>query len=388
MALTAVVGVTCGWLSLQSGSPMIFAAGLLATTAFVLVSYWVHFRAQDKPPGMTTEVATLVVFLLGGLVAWGQSGIAVALGILTTALLAWKEVLHRAVGGLDKGELLGGIKLLAATFIVLPLLPSEPVDPWNALSPYKLWLLVILISTISLVGYVAVRWLGARRGNALTGFFGGLVSSTAVALTFAKTSKQNERMADTLAAGVLLSWLVMFVRVLIEVAVVDRQLLPPLIAPMSAMGVVCAVGAFWAYRRGRNEPETAPVEAADDVSLRNPFALGAAIKFGLIFAAVLLIAKLVQVYLPQQGLYAVAALAGTTDVDAITLSLAELSSAGDIDAHIAIRSIVIAALTNTAVKCGLVISLGSRALARRAGVATAALLTVAAVVLAVQAFAG
>ena len=170
-----------------------------------------------------------------------------------------------------------GVRLLIATFIALPLLPNEPIDPWGALNPYKLWLLVILISSLSLVGYVLTRMLGPARGTALTGLAGGLTSSTAVTLSFAK--------------------------------------------------------------EGRNQPQLANATAAA--------------KFAALFAVILLAVKIVQQTMPPSGLYAVAALSGLVDVDAITLSMAELAKSGE--SRVAVIAIVIAALSNTLVKCGMTV---------------------------------
>src|SRR4029453_13106288 len=132
-------------------------------------------------------------------------------------------------------------------FIVLPVLPDRTVDPWGALNPYKMWWLVILISGLSLLGYVATRWLGSGRGVPITGFFGGLVSSTAVPLSFARRSRENAALSDSLAAGILVAWAVMFVRIGVEVAVVSPTLLRPVAVGLVALFVVSAVSAGVAF---------------------------------------------------------------------------------------------------------------------------------------------
>ena len=369
--LLAEAGAIAAWLSVRLQAPSIFAVAGALATAVVLVGYSIHARAQVSV-GLTTEIAALVVYLLGGLVVFGFPALAVALAITSSALLAFKEPLHGLVDRIGRDDLYAGLQLLIASFIVLPVLPRQPVDPWQALVPYRMWWLVILISTLSLVGYVATRALGEGRGIPLTGFFGGLVSSTAVSLDFSRKSREDPRstaLADALAAGLLLSWTVMFVRVLALVAAVHLPLLWTLLAPVLGLALLSAAFAFVCYRRSKGTP-TKPVA---DVPLRNPFSLLPAIRFAALFAAVLLVVKLAQTYLPGQGLYAVAALAGLTDVDAITLSMAGLARNGG-DALVAARSIVIAMLANTLVKLGLVMMLGSAALLRRTGLATALLL--------------
>ena len=144
--------------------------------------------------GMTTEAAVLCV-CRRRMTTLGYPELAVGLGIVTTAILAYKDPMHSWVSRLGRDDIYAGLRLLFASFIVLPLLPNRTVDPWNTLNPYKLWLLVILISALSLIGYIAVRWLGPGRGTALTGLAGGLVSSTAVTLSFARGDRESDQPA-------------------------------------------------------------------------------------------------------------------------------------------------------------------------------------------------
>jgi uncharacterized membrane protein (DUF4010 family) len=362
--LMAEAGAVSAWLSLKLGTPWIFGVALAAVAAAVLTGQVLESRMKPDQPGMTTEVAALVVVLLGGMVMYGFVGIAVALAIVTSSVLAFKQPLHALVAKLGTEDIHAGLKLLIASFIVLPLLPRRPIDPWQALNPYKLWLLVVLISTLSLVGYVAVRWLGTARGAVVTGATGGLVSSTAVSLSFARESRlaTNATAGHALAAGILLSWLVMFVRVVIEVGVVNPGLVARVLIPFSMMAVVAGLFAAVLFRRGGATGVKEPERAA--VPLKNPFSLMEAVKFGMVFAAVMLVVKLTQQYLPGGGLYVVAGLAGLTDVDAITLSMADFARQGG-DAATAVGTIAVASVSNTLVKCGLVAALGSRSLRMR-----------------------
>jgi uncharacterized membrane protein (DUF4010 family) len=304
----------------------------------------------------------------------------VGLAIVTSSVLAFKQPIHSLVDKIGTDDLYAGLKLLIATFIALPLLPNQPMDPWGALNPYKLWLLVILISSLSLVGYIAVRWFGQGRGTAITAVAGGLVSSTAVTLSFAKESQESGRTGPgpLLVGGILLAWMVMFGRVVVEVAVVNRTLLPAVLVPILSMGAAAAIGAGWLMLRGDGGAKKRT--SGSDVPLKNPFSLTAAVRFALLFAAVLLVVALVQHYLPGRGLYAVAALAGLTDVDAITLSMASCAGDGSCTPQNAVGSIVIAALTNTLVKAGMVFSLGAASM--RAPIAAASGAIVAAGLLA------
>jgi uncharacterized membrane protein (DUF4010 family) len=363
--LLALVGALSGWLADRLAFNWLIVAALIAVTAPIVASYQLAIREKPEALGLTTEFAAIAATLLGALAALGHKELAAAIGVTVAAVLAYKQPLHGLVGRLDGDDILAGVRLLIATFIVLPLLPNEPVDPWEALNPRSLWLLVLLISGLSLVGYVATRLLGKDRGIALTGVTGGLVSSTAVTLSFARQSREPayKNAAYVLAAGTLLAWTIMFVRVLVMVLVVNRALLKPLLAPLLAMAAVGGAVAWYAHKRAPSK------EQAKDVLLRNPFSLTAAIKFAAVFAVVLLVVKLTQVYAPPGGLYVVAALAGTTDVDAITLSMAQYARSADVTT--AAHAIVIATLANTVVKAGMVTTLGSPSLRRPILLATA-----------------
>ena len=379
--LFSLLGALAGWLTRTLAQPALLVAALAVAAALVLAGYVLAARLRPEALGLTTETALLVVCLLGATVTLGHRDLAVVLAVVTAAVLAYKQPLHGLVEKLGWDDVFAGLRLLLATFVVLPLLPDRPVDPWQALNPYSLWLLVILISSLSLIGYVATRWLGAERGTALTGLTGGLVSSTAVSLAFARRGRDEPQAARALACGILLAWCVMFARVVVEVLVVNTALLGRVMVPFLAMGTAAAALAWLFYRRGTDGggEDRAAEEAA--VPLRNPFSLTSAIQFAAFFAAVLLLVKLVQLHLPGQGVYLVAALAGLTDVDAITLSMAEYARAND--PGTAVTAIVLAALTNTLVKCAMVAGLSGPALRWRVLLATAAVLAAGAVALAV-----
>ncbi len=378
--LVAETGAVAAWISNALGTPWLLVAGLVAVAAAVVAGYAAENRRSPGSPdslGMTTEGAVFVVYLLGALTTLGQEALAVILAIATATVLAYKQPLHRLIDRLGWHDVFAGLRLLIATFIVLPFLPNRPVDPWGALNPYSLWKLVLLISSLSLIGYVATRWLGAARGTAVTGLAGGLASSTAVTLSFSRRSREQAGGAPPLAlvGGILIAWGVMFVRVVVEVAVVNRDLVMDVAVPFGAMGVACAALAALYFRRG-----TAPRDAgkpgenagAPEVPLSNPFSLTSAVKFAAFFALVLLVVKVAQAYLPGRGLYAIAALAGLTDVDAITLSMAQYAKTES--KEVATGAIVIAALANTLTKCGLILTLGAKELRRPALLATGAIL--------------
>lgn len=370
--LVATFGALAGWLAASQGALWIVGLALAITAAAVITGYVLSARQQPDSLGLTTEIAALVVCLLGALVMLGNRELSVALAVVTAAVLAYKQPLHGLVERIGWDDVFAGLRLLLATFVILPLLPDRALDPWGALNPRSLWMLVLLISGLSLIGYVATRWLGARHGAAATGFAGGMVSSTAVTLAFARRSLEEKGagLGALLAGGILIAWSIMFLRVLIEVLVVNASLLPRLLVPFAAMGAVAGLAAWLLLRR--RDAGRASGGAAEAVALKNPFSLTEAAKFAAFFAVVLVVVKGVQLHFPGEGVYLVAAFAGLTDVDAITLSMAEYAKTGD--AAIAVDSIVIAALSNTLVKAGMVTTLGSRELRRPVLAASAGLL--------------
>jgi len=369
--LLALLGACAGWLSRELATPWIFTTALLIVGAFVVAGYLTTSRGTPQSAGLTTEVAAIVVFVLGAIVMFGFSEIAIALGVVTAATLAYKDPLHKFVGRLGWDDVFAGLRLLIATFIALPLLPNRPIDPWGAINPYALWLLVILISGLSLVGYALTRWLGPGRGALITGFAGGLVSSTAVTLSFSREARSNPQNTTAFACGILVAWAVMFARTLVLVAVVNQALLASLLVPFGLMGFV--VGGFAALFYYRDGADKRPA-ATKELRILNPFSLTAAAKFAALFAAVLIAVKLAQQNFPPSGVYAIAGLAGLTDVDVITLSMAELAKGGI--AKVAATAIVIAALANTAAKCGIAFVLGGASLGKRLLLTTAAILVV------------
>ena len=363
--LLALLGSASAWMGRELAMDWIFVVTLAAVGAAVVAS---HLNHQEEAPGLTSEFAALATCLLSGMVVIGDPALAVALAILASAVLAFKQPLHGLVDKIGTADIYAGIKLLIATFIVLPLLPNRTIDPWQAINPHSLWLLVILISALSLAGYVAVRWVGTTHGIALTGVAGGLVSSTAITLNFARASRGQPDAAAAYSAGILLAWMVMFMRALVLAAIVNPALLASLWPPFAAMGAVAGLFAWRHYRVGlASNPQQ-----EQQVAVANPFSIGSAMRFGALFAVVLLVVKLAQSYAPGTGVYVVSALAGSVDIDPVMLSVAK-SAVGNTELGPATTAIVIAVLSNTAVKCGMVATLGAGAARRHIALASVAL---------------
>lgn len=360
--LVAQTGAVSSWLSLHLQSPWIFLISLLAISAFMLMAYRLENRDALTALGLTSEISAIMVYLLGGAVMFGYATLAVPLAILTSAILTFKQPLHGLVDKLASDDWVAGIKLLIATFIVLPLLPNHPIDPWQTFNPYKIWLLVILISSLSLVGYIAVRLFGAAKGTMLAGVTGGLVSSTAVSLSFARLSQTEQPigqgMQNALAAGILWAWVVMCIRVLLMVALLHYPMFLALWPTMAVMAALTLAAAWYYSRAGQ-----ADVSSAHE-QLHNPFSLLAATQFGLLFAVVLFVVGLTEHFAPAEALYWVALVAGIADVDAIALSMTELARQVD-KTQLAASALVLAVLSNTVTKTVMVATLGAMGLRQR-----------------------
>jgi uncharacterized membrane protein (DUF4010 family) len=367
--LLALAGGASAWLARALVAPWIFVATLLAVAAIGVADHVRRGReAVDLAPGIVSEVAALSVVLLGAMVVVGDSTLAVALAVVVSAVLAFRQPLHGLVERIGVDDILAGIKLLIASFIILPLVPDAPVDPWGAVNPYQLWLMVVAISALSLVGYVAIRWLGKARGIAITGIAGGLTSSTATTLNIARGSRPGVPMvsADAASAGVLLAWLMMFIRVMVIVYATNRGLFAVAWPGLAAMGAVTALFAGRHYLKGVGD-----AAAINALPVKNPFSLTSAMRLGALFAMLLIAIRLAGQALPSTGLYVVSGLAGAMDVDAITLSLASGSAALERTA----AALIVALLANTVFKCATVLVVGRGAMRRQVAIASVAVLT-------------
>jgi uncharacterized membrane protein (DUF4010 family) len=321
---------------------------------------------KEKDRGLTTEAAFVLTFLIGALST--SEGVIVphsrklilvsATGIAVTALLSLKAPLHRWAERVSQEDMLATVKFLVLAVIVLPFLPDHGYGPYGALNPFNIGLMVVFIAGISFAGYAVVRVLGPGRGLVITGLLGGLVSSTAVTLSVSHRARREPAVAGACAVAAVLATNVMLVRVVIEVAAVNRPLLGRAVIPLAAMAAVGTVAAFVLYRRATRAQE------AEEVKLKNPFELGPAFKFGLLFTTILLGVKVVEANLGQRGLYIAAIVAGFADVDAITLSMAKLAGEG-MAREVAVTGIFLGIASNSVVKSAFAVSLGGWAYGRK-----------------------
>lgn len=361
-ALVGIAGGLSAVLSDQFDSAIPFATGFIVVGAMLAIGYLGGIRAGGI--GVTTEFAAVVTFLAGALAGLGQLAIAASVGVATTALLALKPYTKAFVERIEREDVEATLQFAVIAVLVLPALPREALgpEPLDAASPFKIGLMVVFILGLSFLGYVLIKLVGPRRGIGLTGVLGGLVSSTAVTLTMSERSKRSTGLLRTLAMAILLAWAIMYVRVLVEIGVVNADLLRETALPIGAGALAIGGWALYvALRRNRGGKTT----EKDDERFTNPFSLGPAIQFGLLYGVVLIGSKALSMYLGDTGVYIGAVASGVADVDAITLSMAELSRGnGEIADATAANAIVLAAASNTLVKGGLVWALSSSGMRR------------------------
>lgn len=358
-ALLSLVGCTSALISDHTGSPLPLVASLAGVAALLYAAYRRQLKNTATGPGLTTEVTALLTVLVGALCYYQYIELAAALGVAIFMLLSFKPQLHELAEAITYEDIYATIKFAVVSLIVLPILPNRSFGPppFDVLNPYNIWWMVVLISAISFAGYVLMKLLDAGRGIGLTGILGGIVSSTAVTLNFSGRSKQAVEIAPALALGIILAWSAMFARVLVEVLAVNRPLLGALWPPMVA-GL--AAGLLYAYLLYRHEGYS----RVESINFNNPFELMPAFKFGLVYAAVLLIVRTAETHFGTTGVYVSSVLSGTVDLHAITLSMAQLGLKGGIALDTAANAITLAALSNTVVKAGIVMIVGSKALRR------------------------
>ena len=362
--LIALTGALSMFIS-QALGIWVLVGSLLILGSLLTVSYLEELQRKNRP-GMTTPVAALITFLLGALALMPNLNmdtthrylLLISSAAVVMAVLSFKEQLHQLVERVSDDDIYATAKFVILALVVLPLLPNRPVGPFDVLNPFSIGMMVVLIAAVSFVGYLCTRFVDPNKGLATTGILGGLVSSTAVTLSVSSQIRQNPHMAIPGAMAILGASSTMFARMLIIIGLLEPDLLPTVLAPLGAMTLTGFGTVLFLYGKTRN-----PVSDSPHIPLRNPFELRSALAFGLLYALVLLVAKAAQTFLGEAGLYGSSILAGTTDVDAITLSLVNFFQEG-LNPKTAATAITLAAITNTIVKTLIAMWSGKRALSR------------------------
>jgi uncharacterized membrane protein (DUF4010 family) len=357
--IIALLGFVCGVLSTEVG-PWIVPAGLLALVVLIAVAGALRAHGTGTvDSGITPEVAALVLFALGTLLALDFTVLALVVGGGVAVLLHWKEPLHAFAGRIGSQDFEAIFRLALIGLVILPALPNRDMGPAGVLNPFEIWLMVVLIVGISMAGYVAFQLLGSRGGAVVAGLLGGLISSTATTVSYARRSSTAPGSEAAASLVVLVASVVVYGRVLAEIALVSpaylRETAPPLVAAMTLMAALAVVVTL----------RLSGEHAAGLESQEPPSELRAAIAFGLLYALVLVSVAVARERFGPGALYGVAALSGLTDMDAITLSTAQLMNRDDLPPATGWRLILVGAMANLVFKGGVVAVLGSPELRRR-----------------------
>jgi uncharacterized membrane protein (DUF4010 family) len=362
-ALVALFGTMMGMLGDHLDISWLVIAGLIAVALTIIAAYLGD--EPDKPdadPGTTTVIALLLCYALGVMIWLDMSKLAVMLAIGITALLYFKPELRGFSQRLTRRDLVAVLQFSVLTFIVLPILPDQNYGPYGAFNPHQAWLMVVLISGLSLAGYTALHIVGTRYGAPLLGFFGGLVSSTATTLIYSKHGKASPALANLAAMVIVIASMVVLLRLLVMSSIVAFGALPGL-APVYAGGLIAGfIASIYAWKQTSKGQELLLPATS------NPAELHTALGFGLLYVVVLVGSAWMADLAGSQGLYALALVSGLTDVDAIALSSLRLFNLGQLSEEQTVTAIAIAFLSNIAFKFGMVVFIAGPALARQVAI--------------------
>lgn len=345
--LIALLGAICGQLSREVGN-IVVALGLAVLGLLLGLAYW-RTSAGEKVGG-TSEVAALVTFGLGVLAGLDHLTVAIAGAVIVTGVLSLRDELHQLSQAVSREDLFATVQFAAVSLLILPLVPDRPLGPWGVWNPHTIWLQVVLISGISFVGYLAAKLVGTARSIGLGGILGGLVSSTAVTLSYSKRSRSNPALGPILAVGVLLASAVMAVRILILLSVAAPTLVVPALLPFATLFVVSLAACALVYRSSKKQE-------VGELAMKNPFELKTALQFALVFAVILLLAQAAEIYLGEGGVYLASIVAGFARPDAMALTLGQQTQGG-LEPVVAVRGLTLAVVSNTLFKAGLALSVG------------------------------
>jgi uncharacterized membrane protein (DUF4010 family) len=354
--LIGLLGCVAGLLS-QSLGVAVFGVVFLGLTATVTAAY-VMQRCARGDTSITSSLAMLITFVLGALVALDHINLAVSAAVITALLLQFKAVLHGWLRKLEQQELHAVLQLLLISVVLLPVLPDRGYGPWLAINPYEAWWMVVLIASISFVGYFTMKIAGPGKGVMMTALAAGMVSSTALTLHFSRLCKQQPHIKNLLACGILVACGMMFPRIVLIACLINPALFDALVIPMAVMTLLTLFSAAIIWRKNGDS------RVGGFAPVSNPLDLKTALFFGVVLVLVILLGKAAIHYFGETGLYLLALVSGIADVDAINLTLSRMSMT-DLSPDVAVLAIVIASSSNTLVKAGLAVFAGGSGLGMR-----------------------
>ncbi len=349
--LGAISGVA-GWL-LNTGQALAAMTLLAATGGFVIAAYVMAARRSAEAIDGTTEAAALLVLGIGLLAGAGHLRIASGTAAVVVLALGEKETIRQFIRRIGQGEMRAAFQFAVLALVILPLLPAGPFGPFDSIRPQALWIVVLLFSGLNFLGYLARKSVGSAQGYQVLGALGGLVSSTAVTLTFSRQSRRESENAIPLALGTVAACTVLIPRILAITLILNSALAPAValaLAPVLLTGVVLILLA-WRSLKGGTPKEAPP-------GPENPLQLKSAIPLALGFQVVLILLALMREQFGESGVIASAAVLGLADMDALTFGMNRLAESPDLIA-VAARAITLGVIVNSLFKAILGVALGT-----------------------------
>ncbi len=362
--LIAILGVIVGFLTRDFENPFILPTFGIAVTGLMLMANYIKAKKDPEVEvGQTTEVAVLLMFAIGAYLVLGSQIIAVVVGGSLAVLLYIKESIHNFIDKLKEKDLAAIMTFVGISLVILPILPNDTFGPLDVLNPQDIWLMVTLIVGISILGYFVYKWVGKKAGMISNGILGGVISSTATTVSYARNSKNSKSIGKISAFVILTAVAVSIIRVIVEIGIVVPEKLPQLILPFLLLFVFMAVLSVILFYTISNEENQEEMPEP-----KNPAQFKSAFIFGILYALILLAVAFTEKEFGNSGLYIVSIIGGLAKKDAITLSLAQ-SIGGGLDTELGWRLIMTGVLANFAFKIVLVAVLGNRQLAKWLGAA-------------------
>lgn len=378
--LGALIGLIRQWAEQTGGKPGDFAGvrthtfwavlgclGAYASEAHtpyafvaVIILVSIHLTAQaitaadNSNPGSTSVAGAMLTLFCGALTFWDETKSAILVAATAMVLLGFKQPIHKWTRAITERDIRATLQFAAITGVILPLVPDRDMGPFGAFNPFSTWLMVVLISGLGFAGYVAIRLVGARAGILLTGLLGGLASSTASTLAFSRRSREQPGLSEHYALAVVAACTVMLPRVLVATGLVNRDFALGLIVPFALMSLPGIAYAGWIWLR-----RPSLHREGDTPELGNPLSLSTAIKFAALYSGIAFAVKVVREQGWTEGLLPLSFISGLTDMDAISLSIARDQGNEETASDLATRAVVLAAISNTLLKGGMAIILGS-----------------------------
>lgn len=335
----------------------IFYVVLGGIILFGLLNFYLEY---SKDIGITTEISVILTYMIGVLVFYGYYYTAAFLTIFTTVLLALKYTLESFAKQISQEDIIAFLKFAIISVVIFPLLPDKYYGPFNAFNPRDIWEMVVIVSALDFVGYVLIRWKGAK-SIMLNGFVGGLISSTAVSYELAKLSKKYPFLSFSAYNGIIIAWTIMNLRVLILSFIINPKVSLSLLIPLMALTFIYLVIIGYNFLQNKN---VFTKETKEEMEFHNPFEISSALQFGFIYALILFSVKALQYYMGHKGIFIASFVSGVIDVDAITLSLSNLAKT-ELSVSLASKAIILAVISNSIFKYAYIAIFGNNFLRKK-----------------------